>query len=59
MKYLFVLYLSIYQSPSDPTKSVVECSYDEGKPDLLIVDTSKLESKFVEAWVLKTCKEIR
>lgn len=52
---LVMLYLSIYQSPSDPTKSVIECAYDKAKSDILVVDTKDLESARIGSWVLTTC----
>ena len=55
-KVLIVLYLSIYQHPTDKTKSIVECGYDKAAPDRLIVDTESLNSKPIENWVLKVCK---
>lgn len=51
---LMLLYLSIYQATS--TTSVIECTYDVGSPDRLVVENKDLESKQVESWVMKTCK---
>lgn len=48
--------ISIYDSPSDKTKSVVECSFENGRPDQrLVIKNSELESDKVIKWVDNVC----
>lgn len=52
---LLAIYISIYQSKVYSDKSVVECAYDAGESDTLVVPNKYLESQIVEDWVLAVC----
>ncbi len=48
-------YVSIYDSPSDATKSVVECAYDNHNDKRLVIKTADLDDDSVVSWVNKYC----
>lgn len=48
--------ISIYDSVSDNTKVVVECSYDNGQPDVrLIIRKEEQEDFKVIEWMKRNC----
>lgn len=48
--------ISMYDSISQPEKVVVECSYENGQPDIrLLIDKKEQEDFKVVEWMTKNC----
>ena len=48
--------LSMYQAPSDKNKTVIECSFEDGRQDQrLLIKNSELDSDKITKWYVNIC----